>query len=56
MTAVDPLEGRRHAGRNVVIIGGNMIGCETAEFLAEYGKNITVLEMLSEIGQNMANV
>ena len=56
MTAVDLLEGRRHAGRNVVIIGGNMIGCETAEFLAEYGKKITIIEMLSEIGQNLAVV
>lgn len=56
MTAVDLLEGKRHAGKNVVIIGGNMIGCETAEFLVEYGKKITVLEMLDEIGQNMAIV
>jgi pyruvate/2-oxoglutarate dehydrogenase complex dihydrolipoamide dehydrogenase (E3) component len=50
------LEGKRHAGKNVVIIGGNMIGCETAEFLVEYGKKITILEMLDEIGQNMAIV
>ncbi|HHX24993.1 MAG: FAD-dependent oxidoreductase [Tepidanaerobacteraceae bacterium] len=56
MTAVDLLEGKKHAGNRVVIIGGNMIGCETAEFLAEYGKNIFILEMLSEIGQNLALV
>ncbi|NLZ53728.1 MAG: FAD-dependent oxidoreductase, partial [Thermoanaerobacteraceae bacterium] len=55
-TAVELLEGKSHAGKNVVIIGGNMIGCETAEFIAEYGKKVTILEMLSEIGQNMAIV
>ncbi|HHV19251.1 MAG TPA: FAD-dependent oxidoreductase [Thermoanaerobacterales bacterium] len=55
-TAVDLLEGKSHAGKNVVIIGGNMIGCETAEFIAEYGKKVTILEMLGEIGQNMALV
>jgi pyruvate/2-oxoglutarate dehydrogenase complex dihydrolipoamide dehydrogenase (E3) component len=33
-----------------------MIGCETAEFIAEYGKKVTILEMLGEIGQNMALV
>lgn len=56
MTAIDLLEGRRHAGKNVVIIGGNMIGCETAEFIAEYGKKVTILEMLDEIGQDLALV
>lgn len=56
MTAMDLLEGKRHAGKNVVIIGGNMIGCETAEFVAEYGKKVTILEMLDEIGQDLAIV
>ncbi|MBK5242733.1 FAD-dependent oxidoreductase [Clostridium sp.] len=56
ITAIDLLEGKKHAGKNVVIIGGNMIGCETAEFLTNYGKNITVLEMLDEIGADLAVV
>ena len=33
-----------------------MIGCETADFIAEYGKNVTIVEMLSEIGQDIAVV
>ena len=56
MTAVDLLEGKRHAGKNVVIVGGNMIGCETAEFIAEYGKKVTILEMMGEIGKDIAVV
>ena len=33
----------------VVIIGGGLVGCETAEFLADKGKTITIIEMLDEI-------
>ena len=36
-----------------MIVGGGQTGLETAEFLAEKGKTVTVLEMLSEIGQDM---
>lgn len=32
---------------NIVIVGGGVVGCETAHWLAyEYGKKVTVLEML----------
>ncbi len=31
-------------GRNVIIIGGDLAGCELAEFLAERGRKVTVLE------------
>lgn len=30
-----------------------MIGCETAEFLAEKGKKVTILEMLGRIGADI---
>lgn len=56
VTAVDVLEGKAHALNNVVIIGGNMIGCETAEFLIEYGKKVTVLEKTGEMGIDLAVV
>ncbi|MFC1990225.1 FAD-dependent oxidoreductase [Chloroflexota bacterium] len=49
-TALDVLTGARETGERVVIIGGGMIGCETAEFLAEKGKQVTILEMLGRIG------
>ncbi len=45
LRAVDPvsvLNGSVKVGRRVVIIGGEIIGCETAEFLAEHGRVVTV--------------
>lgn len=40
--ATDVLSGRVAVGDSVVVIGGELVGCETAEFLAEKGKKITV--------------
>ncbi|MDY6825566.1 MAG: FAD-dependent oxidoreductase [Bacillota bacterium] len=38
-------------GDKVAIIGGGLVGCETALFLAEqYGKTVTILEMRESIG------
>ena len=43
-------------GEQVVIIGGGSVGCETAEFLAEKGKKVTVIEMLDTMAEKMVNV
>ena len=51
-TAVEVLTGQKQVGRNVVIIGGGSVGCETAEFLAQKGKKVTILEMLRVIGSD----
>ena len=32
-----------------LVVGGGSVGCETAEFLADKGKSITILEILPEI-------
>ncbi|MDF2671773.1 MAG: hypothetical protein K0R09_38 [Clostridiales bacterium] len=47
-TALEVLEGRKTTGQRIAVIGAGMIGCETAEFLAEYGKQITVFEMTDQ--------
>ncbi|MFC2001930.1 FAD-dependent oxidoreductase [Chloroflexota bacterium] len=52
-TAVDILADRAEAGRKVVIIGGGSTGCETAEFLFEKGKEVTVVEMLPDLAVDM---
>jgi len=36
-------------GRNVVIAGGGSVGAETAEYLAMYEHNVTIVEMLDDI-------
>jgi 2,4-dienoyl-CoA reductase (NADPH2) len=49
-TAIDVLAGKKQPGRSVVVVGGGSTGCETAEFLAQKGKQVAILEMLPRIG------
>lgn len=40
--AMDVLSGQAKVGQSVVIVGGELVGCETAEHLADQGKKVTV--------------
>lgn len=51
--AIDLLDGKTMAGTNVLVIGGGLVGAETADFLGEHGCNVTIIDMLPEIGMNM---
>ena len=51
--AQDLLAGRKEAGATVVIIGGELVGCETGEFLAEQGKQVVITTLLSEMATNL---
>jgi len=42
VTAEDVLAGKAKVGDKVFIIGGDLVGCETAEFLADQGKQVTI--------------
>jgi 2,4-dienoyl-CoA reductase-like NADH-dependent reductase (Old Yellow Enzyme family)/thioredoxin reductase len=54
ITALDVLRGQAVKGKNIVVIGGGMIGCETAEYLAEQGdKQVTVVEMLDRVASDV---
>ncbi len=53
MTAHQVLEGRAEVGRSVAIIGGGMVGSETANHLANHGKEVTLVEMLPEIAADV---
>jgi 2,4-dienoyl-CoA reductase-like NADH-dependent reductase (Old Yellow Enzyme family)/thioredoxin reductase len=46
--AEDVLSGKT-VGQKIAIIGGGLVGCETAEFLVQQGKVVTIIEMLNEI-------
>jgi NADPH-dependent 2,4-dienoyl-CoA reductase/sulfur reductase-like enzyme len=48
-SAWDILSGAEVEGNNVIVIGGGLVGCEAAEFLAKKGKKIVLVEMLGEI-------
>jgi len=43
ISAEDVLWGKRDTGNKVVVIGGEMVGCETGEMLADRGKKVTVV-------------
>jgi len=47
--AVEVLDGKKEVGRSVLIVGGGMVGVETADFLGEHGHKVTIIEMLSNI-------
>ncbi len=47
--AIDFLLGQRQVGKNVVIIGGGLTGCEIAYELYLQGKNPTIVEMLDDL-------
>ena len=48
ITASDVLAGRE-TGNNCVIIGGGLVGCEVAIWLARKGKKVTLIEALPEL-------
>jgi NADPH-dependent 2,4-dienoyl-CoA reductase/sulfur reductase-like enzyme len=48
LTAREVLNGGK-VGDTVVIIGGGLVGCETAEYLAKQRKKVTIVEMLDEV-------
>lgn len=43
------LEGTQNAFGKVVVIGGGLVGCETAEYLAHRGCEVSIVEMLDTI-------
>ncbi len=43
-------------GRNVVIVGGGDIGCETADLLAEKGMSVTIVEALEKVLHRMEEI
>jgi 2,4-dienoyl-CoA reductase (NADPH2) len=49
----DVLTGAREVDDRVIIVGGGMVGCEAAEFLHAKGKQVTILEMLPRVGDDI---
>ncbi len=48
-TADELLNGTENAGENIVVVGGGLVGCETALWLCQQGKKVTVVESAPEI-------
>lgn len=47
--AAQVLTGEKDCGDTTVVIGGGLVGCETALWLAEQGKNVTIVEALDRL-------
>ena len=47
--ASDVLAGRAQVGNRVVVIGGELVGCEAADYLAQKGKMVTVMRRGAEM-------
>jgi len=54
ITAPQALSGQMEVGDRVVIIGGELVGCELAEFLVNKGKSVTIMrrgpQMATKVG------
>jgi len=51
--ALAVLAGKEVAGQRVIVVGGEMVGCEVAEFLAEKGKKVTLLARRDRVGDDL---
>jgi 2-enoate reductase len=49
ITASEALQNKKPVGQKVLVVGGGLVGCETALWLAQQGKDVTIVEMLPEI-------
>ena len=49
----DLLYGKRAAGKKVLVVGGGMVGCETAAFLGEQQHDVTVIEYRDTVGADV---
>lgn len=53
VTAADVLSGKAEVGMEVVVIGGDQTGCETAEYLVERDRRVTILELQDEAASKL---
>ena len=50
--APELLKAEEETGKNVIILGGGLLGCEVAEMLADQGKRVVVVEILDDIARD----
>lgn len=53
VAAWDVLRGEEDVGKEVLIVGGGMVGCETADFLGEHKRHVTIVEALPKIAKDV---
>lgn len=53
VTAIEVFTGIKEVGEKVVIIGGELVGCETADYLSEKGKQVTIVRRGPQMAVNL---
>jgi NADPH-dependent 2,4-dienoyl-CoA reductase/sulfur reductase-like enzyme len=53
VTAQQVLSDKADVGHKVAVVGGGLVGCETADFLAEQGRKVTIIEMLEQVARDV---
>ena len=53
VTAFDVLAGKANVGQSAIVVGGGLIGAETAHFLALDGRKIKIVEMMDDIATTL---
>lgn len=53
ITVVDLYLRKKEVGNTVIVAGGGVTGCEACLYLAQEGKNVTLVEMLPEIAGDL---
>jgi 2-enoate reductase len=52
-TAIDILLAKKPVGEKVAIIGGGLVGCELAIYLAQQSKAVVIVEVLDSVARDM---
>lgn len=53
VTAFEVLERTAKVGDSVIVVGGGLVGCEVAHFLALSGKKIKIVEMMEDVATSL---
>ncbi len=53
INAIDVLDGKVQCGKKTLVIGGGLVGCETADFLGERGFEVAVVEGREDIAMDI---
>ncbi|NMB34099.1 MAG: FAD-dependent oxidoreductase [Clostridium sp.] len=43
----------QETGKDIIVVGGGLVGCETGLHLAQKGKNVTIIDKLPEVAQGV---
>lgn len=53
LNAIDVLDGKVQCGEKTLVIGGGLVGCETADYLGQRGFDVTLVEAKDDIAEDI---